>query len=81
MNKNVYITVFRSKSDMRNLKTNYTVILPVYTVILLNAASVYSVCLRLFHYLNFLQVDPVRTISAGKVNIGAFRTYPKVCNH
>lgn len=79
MNKNVYITVFRSKSDMRNLKTNYTVIL--YTVIFHNAASVYSVCLRLFYYLNFLQVDPVRTISAGKVNIGAFRTYPKVCNH
>ena len=23
------------------------------------------------------QIDPVRTISAGKVNIGAFRTYPK----
>ena len=23
-------------------------------------------------------VDPVRTISAGKVNLGAFRTYPKV---
>lgn len=22
-------------------------------------------------------VDPVRTISAGKVNLGAFRTYPK----
>jgi hypothetical protein len=26
---------------------------------------------------NVLQIDPVRTISAGKVNIGAFRTYPK----
>lgn len=25
-----------------------------------------------------LQIDPVRTISAGKVNLGAFRTYPKV---
>ncbi|XP_022249944.1 COP9 signalosome complex subunit 5-like [Limulus polyphemus] len=24
-----------------------------------------------------LQIDPVRTISAGKVNLGAFRTYPK----
>ncbi len=24
------------------------------------------------------KVDPVRTISAGKVNLGAFRTYPKV---
>ena len=24
------------------------------------------------------QIDPIRTISAGKVNIGAFRTYPKV---
>lgn len=24
------------------------------------------------------QIDPVRTISAGKVNLGAFRTYPKV---
>ncbi len=23
-------------------------------------------------------IDPVRTISAGKVNLGAFRTYPKV---
>ena len=22
-------------------------------------------------------VDPIRTISAGKVNLGAFRTYPK----
>ena len=22
-------------------------------------------------------IDPVRTISAGKVNLGAFRTYPK----
>lgn len=26
-------------------------------------------------------IDPVRTISAGKVCLGAFRTYPKVCNH
>lgn len=26
----------------------------------------------------FVQIDPVRTISAGKVTIGAFRTYPKV---
>lgn len=25
-----------------------------------------------------LQIDPTRTISAGKVNMGAFRTYPKV---
>ncbi|UYV71640.1 COPS5 [Cordylochernes scorpioides] len=25
-----------------------------------------------------VQIDPVRTISAGKVNLGAFRTYPKV---
>ncbi len=24
-------------------------------------------------------VDPIRTISAGKVSLGAFRTYPKVC--
>lgn len=24
-----------------------------------------------------IQIDPVRTISAGKVNLGAFRTYPK----
>ena len=24
------------------------------------------------------QVDPIRTMSAGKVNLGAFRTYPKV---
>ena len=24
------------------------------------------------------QIDPTRTISAGKVNLGAFRTYPKV---
>lgn len=24
-------------------------------------------------------IDPVRTISAGKVCLGAFRTYPKVC--
>ena len=24
------------------------------------------------------QIDPIRTISAGKVNLGAFRTYPKV---
>ena len=24
-------------------------------------------------------VDPIRTMSAGKVNLGAFRTYPKVC--
>lgn len=23
-------------------------------------------------------VDPIRTMSAGKVNLGAFRTYPKV---
>lgn len=23
-------------------------------------------------------IDPIRTISSGKVNIGAFRTYPKV---
>jgi hypothetical protein len=23
-------------------------------------------------------VDPTRTISSGKVNLGAFRTYPKV---
>ena len=27
---------------------------------------------------HLFQIDPVRTISAGKVNIGAFRTYPKV---
>ncbi len=27
------------------------------------------------------QIDPNRTISAGKVEIGAFRTYPEVCNH
>lgn len=26
----------------------------------------------------FPQIDPTRTISAGKVNLGAFRTYPKV---
>lgn len=26
----------------------------------------------------FFQIDPTRTISAGKVNLGAFRTYPKV---
>jgi COP9 signalosome complex subunit 5 len=26
---------------------------------------------------NSIKVDPTRTISAGKVNIGAFRTYPK----
>ena len=26
-------------------------------------------------------VDPVRTISSGKVNLGAFRTYPKVSCH
>ena len=27
-------------------------------------------------------IDPVRTISAGKVNLGAFRTYPKgIFNH
>jgi len=24
-----------------------------------------------------LQIDPIRTVSAGKVNLGAFRTYPK----
>jgi len=23
------------------------------------------------------QIDPIRTVSAGKVNLGAFRTYPK----
>ena len=28
--------------------------------------------------LSCFQIDPVRTISAGKVNLGAFRTYPKV---
>lgn len=28
-----------------------------------------------FWYL--LQIDPIRTVSAGKVNLGAFRTYPK----
>jgi COP9 signalosome complex subunit 5 len=28
-------------------------------------------------YTLHLQIDPVRTISAGKVNLGAFRTYPK----
>ena len=33
------------------------------------------------HFFNFhytFQIDPTRTISAGKVNLGAFRTYPKV---
>ena len=29
-----------------------------------------SICAR--------QVDPIQTMSAGKVNLGAFRTYPKV---
>lgn len=24
-----------------------------------------------------MQIDPIRTVSAGKVNLGAFRTYPK----
>jgi hypothetical protein len=27
--------------------------------------------------LHHFQIDPIRTISAGKVDIGAFRTYPK----
>jgi len=35
---------------------------------LASLATVYIVC----------QIDPIRTISAGKVNLGAFRTYPKV---
>lgn len=29
-------------------------------------------------HLFYLQIDPNRTISAGRVEIGAFRTYPKV---
>ena len=32
----------------------------------------------LCYFILIFQVDPVRTISAGKVNLGAFRTYPKV---
>ena len=32
----------------------------------------------LIAFVFFFQVDPTRTISAGKVNLGAFRTYPKV---
>ena len=44
-----------------------------------NCFSFYSLCSSLVLQDPFVAivVDPIRTISAGKVNLGAFRTYPK----
>ena len=47
--------------------------------------SYFVASVRPFHLCNYFHqdpfvaivVDPIRTISAGKVNLGAFRTYPK----
>lgn len=39
---------------------------------------VFLLLLLLYCILFCFQIDPTRTISAGKVNLGAFRTYPKV---
>lgn len=46
-------------------------------------AVVVSIFLFSAHYncmalLNVIKIDPKRTITAGKVDIGAFRTYPEV---
>ena len=44
-----------------------------------NCFSFYPICSSLVFQDPFVAivVDPIRTISAGKVNLGAFRTYPK----
>ena len=46
---------------------------PYLAVVVGDRCLIWIACLTAHH-----QIDPNRTISAGKVDIGAFRTYPEV---